>query len=278
MTTFGTSTTQMTLKFLDRTRPKQMDMIRNEAWNKKEIAHFQDNIKKVNSVDDLMRDHRLYSFVMRAFDLEDRIPHKALMRKLLESEVVDPDSLANRVKDPKQKDLAHTMGFMLGGKVNLNVLSKTWRDGIVERFLTTKFERKQGETNEAVENALYFKRKLGDGSGVRSWYSILGDKKLYDVMQTTLGFPREIAFMDIEKQKQYLDKKYDVKKLKDPKEIERLVNRYAAMKDVEAARNGGPTGTKDAGAANPVLQMVTQAAESFWDIQPVSYGSARRYW
>jgi hypothetical protein len=61
-----------------------------------QTKYFLANIGKVKTVDDLLKNSKLYTYVMRAFGLSNMMNAKGLIRKVLEGGVVNPKSLANR--------------------------------------------------------------------------------------------------------------------------------------------------------------------------------------
>ena len=66
------------LKLIDATRDKQLDLMRDSAANKRAEEAFRDRIGDISSPEELIADFEVYSFVMRAFDLEDQIFGKGL--------------------------------------------------------------------------------------------------------------------------------------------------------------------------------------------------------
>src|SRR5690242_4019011 len=101
--------TYQDLKLVEGTYDRQIATFRAQPANARDIDYFQKNIGKVKSADDLMKDYRLYSFVMRAFGLESQIYARALMKKVMSEGVTDPKSTANRMNDPRFKELATTL-------------------------------------------------------------------------------------------------------------------------------------------------------------------------
>ena len=83
----------------------------NENINAREAAYYKENIGKVSSVDEFLDDYRLYSYAMKAYGLEDMTYAKAFMRKVLESDVSDPDSFANRLTDDRYRTFATAFSF-----------------------------------------------------------------------------------------------------------------------------------------------------------------------
>jgi len=234
--------TMLALKLVDATQEKQIALIRNSAQHSREIEHFLTNIKDVETVDQLMDDERLYGFVMRAFDLEDQIFGKAMMSKILKSNIEENDALVNRLTDSRFKALYKEMGFGTDGVGNLNTILKSWQTRMVDRYVDRQFINAQSEDNETLGTVLEFRRKVSDISGP---LDVLKDSGLTELFQTALGLPAQLSGLDIDRQIAILEKKFDFEKLSDPEEIDRLISRYVAISDatkgVSQVENGAIT-------------------------------------
>lgn len=234
--------TMLALKLVDATEEKQRDLIRNSAQHARAIDHFRENIADVETVDQLMADPELYGFVMRAFDLEDQIFGKAMMSKILKSNIEESDALVNRLTDSRFKALYREMGFGTDGVGNINTILKGWQDRMVERYVDRQFVNAQSADNETLGTVLEFRRKV---AGITKPLDVLKDRDLTEFFQTALGLPAQLSGLNIDRQVEILSKKFDFEKLKDPEEVDRLVSRYVAISDatkgVSAIQNGAIT-------------------------------------
>jgi hypothetical protein len=234
--------TQLALKLVDATEEKQRDLIRNSAQHSRAIEHFLGNIKKVETVDQLMEDPELYAFVMRAFDLEDQIFGKAMMSKILKSNIEESDALVNRLTDPRFKALYKEMGFGTDGVGNINTILKSWQTRMVDRYVDRQFVNAQSEENDTLGTVLEFRRKV---DGITRPIDVLKDRGLTEFFQTALGLPKQLSGLDIDRQVAILNKKFDFEKLSDPEEVDRLISRYVAISDatkgVSQVQNGAIT-------------------------------------
>lgn len=235
ITTVGMST-QNALKLVERTKDRQIEQISKAPEHARAIKIFQERMGKVETVDDLMKDRDLYVFVMKAFDLEDQIFGKGLIKRALESDIDDKKSLINRLTDPRIKELYKVLDFRVGGTLNFNTLSSRWRDEMVERYLERQFINSQGRSNEAVGAVLEFRKKLPT---LNSWFDVFKDKPLYAFMRTALGVPDSVVKLDIDKAAAWFEKKFAFEKFQDPKEVARLERQYATLSD---SQNGVLTG------------------------------------
>ena len=93
-----------------------------QTVNARAEDYYRENIGKVETVDEFLDDHGLYSYAMKAYGLEEMTYAKAFMRKVLTSDLSDEDSFANTLSDTRYRDLADAFRFDTAGKVIKNTL------------------------------------------------------------------------------------------------------------------------------------------------------------
>ena len=91
--------------------------VAGQATVSRETAYYRANIGKVKSVDDLLADNRLYTYALKSFGLEDAIPNRGFVRKVLTSDLTQANSFANTLNDTRYRTLAAAFGFSTSGKV-----------------------------------------------------------------------------------------------------------------------------------------------------------------
>ena len=225
-------TSTLAMSLIGRTRDTFEDSIRNDAVAKREIAAFKERIGSIENVDDLLADYETYSFVMKAFGLEDEIAAKAMNKKIMTSDPDDNTSLVNRLSNDVFKALNKDMGFGTDGSASAQLQDPSWVDAMVELYVDQRFIDGQTEMNEPVGIALDFQRKA---EGFTSWYNVLADEGAAKVLRVALGLPESIGTADIDAQKKLFEKKMDIEDLQDPKVIESLIKRYTAISDANNA-------------------------------------------
>ena len=207
--------------------------------------YYRQHIGDVKSIDDFMKDTRLYNYAMKAFNLEDMAYAKAFMRKVLTEGVADPDAFANKLTDDRFVALATTFNFSeLGEKTTQTTAVQ---QTVVERYMRQTLETNAGRDNEAVQLALYFQR---EAPNVKSVYGLLADKALWAVVQTAFGFPDSMANADIELQAKAVSQQLDIADLSDPDKLDRLINRFAAVWDAQNVTT-----------SNPILSLFTASGQ-----------------
>ncbi|HYH20720.1 MAG TPA: DUF1217 domain-containing protein [Azospirillum sp.] len=207
-------------------------MMRARPDVKRNIEYFQANIGTITTADELIKDDKLYRFVMEAFDLGSQIYARGLIRKVLNEGVSDPAATANRMSDTKFKEMATVLGFKEAGGATLKEPAIV--QAIVDRYIDVKMEVSAEEKNPAVRLALYFQRKA---SRITNWYQILADRALQKVVFTAFDIPEQAALQDLDRLKDKLDKRFAIADFKDPEKLRVFLDRFAAMYDM---KNGAP--------------------------------------
>lgn len=205
---------------------KQEAAFRNSAAVKRDIDYFKTAIAKVTSADDLVKDYRLFRFVLSAYGLDSQIDAKAFMKKVLAQDPNDSDSLSNKLTDSRYLAIAKAFNFYNVGNANLK--SSSFIDGIVDKYVTAEFEKSTEQNNPGIRLALYFKRMAPSAT---SWYQIMGDKPLYEVVRTALQIPAAGSETGVESQAKVLEKRIGLGNLKDPKFLENFIGRFLANYD-----------------------------------------------
>lgn len=192
----------------------------------RETAYYLANIGKVTSIDDFLKDYRLFSYAMKAHGLGDMVYAKGLMRKVLTEGTLNNDSFANKLSDPRYREFANAFNFaLLGSRATQTGAAQT---GTVQHYVQQVMEEDAGGQNEGVRLALYFARKA---SSIKNPYQILADKALIKVVHTALGLSPDVSAADIDKQAAMLSKLITLSDFQDPAKVRRFTQRFAAMWD-----------------------------------------------
>ncbi|MDO6727892.1 DUF1217 domain-containing protein [Cognatishimia sp. 1_MG-2023] len=221
---------QLSLNLIDRTKDRQMETLRNEAQHQRAAESFRERISNISTPEEFVKDFEVYSFVMRAFDLEDQIFGKGMMRKILESNPDDDESLLNRLVNANFDEIHEAMGFTTGAGVQTPDFADTaWQDQIVDRYFDTVFRLENNVQNPTVGTVLELRDKVGE---IDSWFDVLKDREIAEFFRTALALPSQMATLDVDKQVEIFSEKFDLSKLSDPEEVSRLETRYLAISDV----------------------------------------------
>jgi hypothetical protein len=221
------STTVSSYQLVAADLPRALANTRSEPTVAREAEYYLTHISQVKSIDDLLGDHRLFAFAMKAFGLEDMTYAKAFMRKVLSEGVDSNTAFARKLADTRYLEFAESFNFQRYGET-ATVFERT-RQGTVDRYVRQVMEEDAGSQNEGVRLALYFARKAPT---IANHYGILADVALLKVVQTALGISPATAALDIDKQAEMISSKLDIDDLKDPDKVARFLNRFASLWDL----------------------------------------------
>jgi hypothetical protein len=191
--------------------PTQIATYTKQPTYQADVAYFKAHIGKVTSADQLTKDPRLLKFVLTAFNLTADAQYPAKVAAVLKSDLTNTSSMANRLVDPRYRQMALAFNFNLVGNVKLK--DSTFVSDLVSKFTTNGYEQSLSGVNPALRSAAYFLRNIGN---VTDTYQILGDSVLRAVVVQALNLPPEIVNQDVAKQKALIDAKLDIKKFKLP--------------------------------------------------------------
>jgi len=240
----------LALRITDRVQEREIELLRETPQHARAIDAFRERIADVETVDQLIDDYELYTFVMRAYDLEDQIFGKAMIKAVLKSNIEDDEALVNKLTDVRFKELYEGLGFGVDGVGNINTILKSWQNKMVEKYLDRQFVNAMAEQNDTLGSALEFRRRAADIEGP---FDILKNVDTAKFMRKALGLPDEIVQIDIDRQAKILEEYYDLEKLKDPAEVERLISRYVIISDA----------TDDSKVSeNAIVQLMTGAVNA----------------
>jgi len=249
---------------------QRVDQFLSRESVNREIEYFRENIGSVETADDLLGDFRLYNFVLKAFDLDNRADQRGIFREVLSEPfsfgpgLPNPDNLANSFTDQGLQDLAATLDLGARGAAATNDPAVV--EDIISRYATVSYEREQGERfTPGVEQALKFERLA---PGIESGQEILADRDLTEVVRTVLRLPPEAFQGDPEQVGRFIESRIDLEQFQDPRQLERFIQRFAILNDLDS---GG-------GAASPgstALELLNSSPSSGDGPPPVISLSAR---
>ncbi|MBR0712294.1 MULTISPECIES: DUF1217 domain-containing protein [Bradyrhizobium] len=228
---------------------KSMTQVAQEPDVSRETDYFLSHIGNVKTIDDFLKDYRLYSYAMKAYGLSDMTYAKAFMRKVLTEGVSDSDAFANKLSDTRYRQFATAFNFAaLGDQATQTTAATT---GTATQYVTQTMEEKAGDQNEGLRLALYFTRKA---STITNAYEILADKALTQVVQTAMGWSSTISSSDIDMQAKLITDNIDLTDFQDSTKVTKFVQRFAAMWDATQAQSDTST--------NPALVLIAGASTS----------------
>ncbi|MBL4619731.1 MAG: DUF1217 domain-containing protein [Marinicaulis sp.] len=248
-------------RVLERTSASQQQTFEKSPVLQRNINYFQENISKITSAEDLVKDYRLLTVALGAFGLGDEINKRALVQKMLEGGTEKSDSLANRFNDNRYKALVKAFGF--GNITNgSSVLLSSFKEDIITRYKSLEFERAVGETDNDMRIAMNFKRQIGAIAESQSsertlWFQVMGQLPLRELISTALNIPSGVAQLNIDRQAEiFSDRAQQLlgnsspEVFSDPEVVDNMIRRFFLFRQVE----NGPSVTTPGFAALSLLQ------------------------
>ncbi len=208
--------------------PKAIDRIGNEPVVERETEYYRANIGSIKTVDEFIKNDRLFKYAMKAFGLGDMDYAKAFMAKAMNEGIRDDESFANKLTDKRYADFVSTFNFEALG--DLATSMPTVQQPVVDKYLRQTLEEDAGQTNEGVRLALYFERKAPD---LTNWYEVLADKALATVIRTAFGLPESFASADIDKQVKLFESKMDIADFADPEKLAQFMTRFTSLYELQ---------------------------------------------
>lgn len=247
-------------RFLAKTADDQVARIAESPVQARDRDYFRENIGKVTSAADLVSDFRLRRVALAAFGLQDDLPNKAFIERILSDGVSDRDALSNRLADKRYRAFAEAFGF--GGPLPPRTISPGFANEVLARFDRMEFERAVGEQDEDMRLALTAQRELPElaARGLSentAWLSILGNPPLRKVFETAFGLPVSIGTLDLDRQvadfRQAADRvlgSSEVSQFTDPNKTDELIKAFT----LRAQLASGPALTTPGLAALTILR------------------------
>ncbi|WP_378949055.1 DUF1217 domain-containing protein [Mesorhizobium sp. ANAO-SY3R2] len=206
---------------------KAIDRVEAQPTVERDTKYYLENITKVKSIEQFVKDDRLFKYAMKAHGLQDMAYAKAFMVKALKEGISDRDSFANKLTDKRYAEFVDTYNFEAHGET-ATIFSKA-QQGTVDKYLRQTLEENAGKDNEGVRLALYFQRKA---PSIKSFYQVLADPALAKVVRTALALPESFASADIDRQVKFFEEKLKIENISDPKKLGEFLKRFTSLWEI----------------------------------------------
>lgn len=214
----------------------------------RDMAAFRAAVAGAKDPASLLKNPTVMKVLLTANGLADQLPYTALASKALLSNVNDPKSLVNQLANTRWKSVAQTYDFANKGLSilqNPQVIST-----IALGYAEIAWRKSLDAATPGLSNALSFRQSAGSISSV---VQILGDPTLRNVITTTLGIPKQIAFQTLNAQEKAISSLVDITKFKDPKFVDSFTHRYLIAASAASAA---------ASATNTTSSLATLAVQA----------------
>src|ERR1700730_6958558 len=153
------TSTYLSLQLYTQNLPRSLSITASRADVARDTQYYQDNIGKITSVDQFLNDKRLFSIAMKANGLDDMTFATAFMRKVLESDLSDKNSFANKLADTRFVAFAKQFNFTTTGAVQSN-LTYTQDNAQLDDTTGLYSEHRVNQGVAAATEAQYYQAKI----------------------------------------------------------------------------------------------------------------------
>ncbi|MER9403073.1 DUF1217 domain-containing protein [Mesorhizobium caraganae] len=163
--------------------PKAIDRIEADPITKRDTDYYLANIGSVKSIDDFVKNTRLFTYAMKAFGLGDMAYAKAFMVKALKEGVSDSDSFANKLTDKRYAEFVSAFNFAALGENATSYnpaqqgVTNNYRVQVSAGVAQSGFSYYKGETSYYLSNI----------SNVKSIDDLMGDDRLLTYAMAAFG-------------------------------------------------------------------------------------------
>lgn len=230
---------------------KTMANVNKKAIVKRETDYYNAHISNIKTPEDLLKDDRLYRYIMKAYGLDDVIYAKGMVRKLL----TEPN-FAARIKDARFKALCDNFNFAVFKDKTCALSARS----VVARYQEMALEHAVSATSVPASQALYFDHKIKELKDAKqltktSWaYQILSDKNLTQLVFKAIGASKVVMGSSIDAKLSLLKKHFKLEDFTDDNLRSKVITRALARYDMENSVN-----TSSGGVA---LQLLKQSSSS----------------
>jgi len=171
---------------------KSIDRVEKQPLVDRETKYYLENITKVKSIDEFVKNDRLFKYAMKAHGLEDMAYAKAFMVKALKEGVSSSDSFANKLTDKRYAEFVKSYNFAA-----LGAEATTYNKA---QQLVTKNYSIQAQLAGLDPQSQYVKDEtahyLANITKVRSVDDLMANNRLYTYALAAYGLDSETESKD----------------------------------------------------------------------------------
>ncbi|OAF12150.1 DUF1217 domain-containing protein [Bradyrhizobium neotropicale] len=170
--------TYFSYNYITRNLKQSLTRVEQQPDVAREAAYYKANIGKVKTVDDFMKDYRLYHYAMKAYGLEDMAYAKAFMKKVLESDLSDSKSFVNKLVDKRYREFAAAFSFH--GSATPVAQSENQTDEMIGLYTATK----KHQVDALADDSTYYSAEIGN---ISSADQLLNNDRLRNYVYSAYG-------------------------------------------------------------------------------------------
>ncbi len=209
--------------------PKRTALFQKNKGNLKALESIGEGLKKIESVDDFIKDRRLFETVLTAYGLEDEINKVGLIKRILTDDQADPKALVNVIADDRYRELA--VDLQLGTGVAIAKADSTIKK-IEDRFIEVGVQKDLNKIAPGIRQAIVFKETAEKGS-IKNTFDLIANPVAKEVVFGAMGLPDSLNAANADALAKTFETRVDVERLSDPKYLDTLIKQYLVSADLE---------------------------------------------
>ncbi|MGY3421096.1 hypothetical protein ACVWZW_001571 [Bradyrhizobium sp. F1.13.4] len=170
--------TYFSYSYIARNLKQSLTRVEQQQDVAREAAYYKAHIGKVKSVDDFMKDYRLYHYATKAYGLEDMAYAKAFMKKVLESDLSDANSFVNKLVDKRYREFAAAFSF--NGSATPVAQSENQTDEMIGLYTATR----KSQVDALTGDSNYYSAEIGN---ISSADQLLNNDRLRNYVYSAYG-------------------------------------------------------------------------------------------
>lgn len=170
--------TYFSYSYITRNLKQSLTRVEQQQDVAREAAYYKAHIGKVKSVDDFMKDYRLYHYATKAYGLEDMAYAKAFMKKVLESDLSDANSFVNKLVDKRYREFAAAFSF--NGSATPVAQSENQTDEMIGLYTATR----KSQVDALTGDSNYYSAEIGN---ISSADQLLNNDRLRNYIYSAYG-------------------------------------------------------------------------------------------
>lgn len=170
--------TYFSYSYITRNLKQSLTRVEQQQDVAREAAYYKAHIGKVKSVDDFMKDYRLYHYATKAYGLEDMAYAKAFMKKVLESDLSDANSFVNKLVDKRYREFAAAFSF--NGSATPVAQSENQTDEMIGLYTATR----KSQVDALAGDSNYYSAEIGN---ISSSDQLLNNDRLRNYVYSAYG-------------------------------------------------------------------------------------------
>ncbi|MET0576592.1 MAG: DUF1217 domain-containing protein [Mesorhizobium sp.] len=185
--------TYLSYQLITRDLAKSIDRVEAQPGVQRDTAYYLANIGKVKSIDDFLKDDRLYRYAMKAHGLETMSYAKAFIKKALTEGVSDPNSFANKLTDKRYAEFVKNFNFAAMGEMT-TVYTKAQHEAVSNYLNQVSLEGGNPQSKAVQDESNYY---LANISKVKSIDEFMANDRLYAFAIKAYGIESSINNKDM---------------------------------------------------------------------------------